>query len=335
MAQNISYASNDSIIESLLLHNHPFFGEHGDGIINTNALLTFLKQKKRFRVMDGGQEIWEGLLDNNSSNPQWQAHTAPMLTNLQDPNVRLRFEIQTFTNSLVVNKLHEAQNKGRAMIKNFVQTLREQANATIKNQFNSAFWKASPGTNEPHSIPQFFTTTPTTGTIGGLTRSTSKALQHTAYTTAVTDIGAEGGISILLNLIFSLMRGARDQVDLIIMTNELFASFMAFLETQRRYQPNTKMADVGFPNMEVGGATVVMENMEVRNSENTIGNGYIYGINSSHLKFNVLKDGNFKWANEFKQVGTTLNRALYFWVFGNLSTNLPAAHFVMSSVSGT
>jgi len=47
-----------------------------------------------------------------------------------------------------------------------------------------------------------------------------------------------------------------------------------------------------------------------------------------------LKDGNFIWNPDgFERVGKSLNRALYFWVFCNLTTNLPKSHFVMSNVS--
>src|SRR3990167_4266100 len=140
-ATNVSYANNDSILESLVLHTLPDFGPHGDGIINTNFLVSALKAKdkkegssKRFQIIDGGLEFWNGILKAENSNFKWQSHTADMTANLQDPTARLRFDIKTFTGSVVINKLHEAQNKGKAMIKEFARTLREQADSTIPNQ---------------------------------------------------------------------------------------------------------------------------------------------------------------------------------------------------------
>ena len=44
---DVSYANSDTILESLVLHTLPDFGPHGDGIINTNFLLSALKAKDK------------------------------------------------------------------------------------------------------------------------------------------------------------------------------------------------------------------------------------------------------------------------------------------------
>lgn len=338
MATNVSYATTDTVLESLVLHTLPDFGPHGDGIINNNFLLAFLKQKGKFDIVEGGLEFWNGVMKANNSNFKWQASTAPMLANLQDPTARLRFDIKTFTGSVVINKLHEAQNKGRAMIKEFARTLREQAESTIPNQFNSSFWAASPGDDEPQSVPSLISITPTTGTIGGLSRSAGNYLQNIAYTTAVADIGAEAGIyALMYNKIRCAQgQGGKDSVDLAIMGDSLFAGLIAYLDTRHQFRVDDNMAKLGFDTAKMGGMTISYENTNVHNAENTINASYIYGINSNHMKFKVLRDGNFVWNPDgFERVGQTLNKALYFWVFCNLTTNLPCSHFVMTNVSTT
>jgi len=336
MATNVSYANADTILEALVLHTLPDFGPHGDGITNNNFLLAMFKQNKRLRVVEGGLEFWKGVLKSGNSNAKWQGYADDMGANLQDPSARLRFPIKTFTASVVINKLHEAQNKGRAMMKNFAQTLREQAEATIPNEFNSAFWNTSPGTDEPESIPNLISITPTTGTIGGLTRTGNQYLQNGVYTTAVSDIGSEAGLQALkVNQIRrAIGSGGKDIADIIIMDDDNFAGLVAFLESQRRFRNNEKMAQLDFDTIQLGKTTISYENSIVSGSENVITAGYVYGINSNHMNFEVLKDGNFIWNPDgFERVGRTLNRALYFWVFCNLTTNLPKAHFVMTNVS--
>lgn len=337
MATNVSYASGDSILESLVLHTLPDFGDHGDGIVNNNFLLSYLKENKRFKVIDGGLEFWKGVMKAENSNFKWQAHDADMTANLQDPSERLRFDIKTFTGSVVINKKHEAMNKGRAMVKNFAQTLRDQAESTIPNAFNSAFWKGTPGTDEPESIPSLISATPTTGTIGGLSRVGRAELQNGAYTTAVADIGAEAGLSALMRQIITRAITPNDTVDLVIMTDELYAGLLGYLNTLGRYGPNERMAQLKFDSVKYGKTTITYENRTVNyGSPNTITASYVYGINSNHFNFEVLKDGNFMWNPDgFERVGRSLNRALYFWVFCNLTTNLPKSHFVMTNVSST
>ena len=333
MPTNISYANTDSILESLVLHTLPDFGEHGDGIINCNFLLAALREKKRFREVEGGLEFWKGLMKQENSNFKWQAHTDTMNANLQDPVERLRFPIKTFTGSIVINKLHEAQNKGRAMVKNFAQTLRDQAESTIPNNFNSAFWNTSPATLEPESIPSLISITPTTGTIGGLSRAGHLELQNGVGTTAFS-LGSQAGVSALKAEQIKWAVTANDMVDIIITTDALYASLVGYLSTLNRYRPDERMAKLDFDTINVGNTLISFENTNVKGGANSITAGYLYGINSKHLLFEVLKDGNFIWNPEgFERVPLTLNKALYFWVFCNLTTNLPRAMFVRTGVT--
>ena len=333
MPTNISYAGTDSILESLVLHTLPDFGEHGDGIINCNFLLAALREKKRFREVEGGLEFWKGLIKQENTNFKWQSHTDTMNANLQDPVERLRFAIKTFTGSIVINKLHEAQNKGRAMVKNFAQTLRDQAESTIPNNFNSAFWNTSPGALEPESVPSLISITPTTGTIGGLSRVGRLELQNGVSTTAF-QMGAQAGVQAIKNIQIRQAVTANDMIDIFIMTDTLYAGLVGYLSTLNRYRPDERMAKLDFDTINLGNTLVSFENTNVKGGANTLTAGYVYGINSKHFLFEVLKDGNFIWNPEgFERVPLTLNKALYFWVFCNLTTNLPRAHFVATGVT--
>jgi len=339
-ATNVQYASGFTALESLVLHTLPDFGPHGDGIINNNFLLAYLKGKndngRSFQVLEGGLEFWNGLRTRTNTNFKWQGISDEMDANLQDPNKRLRFDIKTFTGSITIAKIHEAMNKGRAMVKNWVRDQREQAESTIPNEFNSAFWNTSPGATEPESIPSIVSTTPTTGTIGGLSRAGEQALQNGVLTTAVADIGSEAGISAMkkLQIRRSIGQGGKDRVDIIIMDEDNFAGLQGYLTTQNRFRPSERMAKLDFDTIQMGSTTITYENTLVSGGENVITAGYVYGLNSKHLKFKVLRDGNFIWNPDgFERVGRTLNKALYFWVFCNLTTDLPTAHFVMTNVS--
>lgn len=346
MATNVSYATTDTALEALVLHTLPDFGEHGDGIINNNFLFSMFKaldkskgqNGKRMRVVEGGLEFWKGVTKSKNSNFKWQGKSDDMSANLQDPSARLRWDIKTFTGSTVISKLDEASNKGRAMIKNFAQTLRDQAETTIPNEFNSAFWAASPATNEPESIPNLISITPTAGSVGGLTRSGNQYLQNGHDSTSYSDIGSEAGLGAMkLNQIKrAIGSGGKDMVDIIIMGDTNFAGLVAYLQTQRRYRPDDRLAQLDFDTVLLGKTTISFENSVVSGSENVITASYVYGINSNHMSFEVLRDGNFIWNPDgFERVGQKLIKALYFWVFCNLTTNLPKAHFVMSDVSNT
>lgn len=332
-ATNVSYASDDAILESLILHMLPDFGEHGDGILNSNMLTATLNMKGAKEVVEGGLEFWYGISKAESSNAKWQGKNDDMTAKSQDPSARLRFPPKVFTSSIVVNDLDKAMNKGKAMIKDFAKkTLREQGDTTIKNQFNSAFWNTSPGTNEPESIPNLISATPTTGTIGGLTRSGNTYLQNKVYTTAIADIGSEAGISEMEKLKIKASVG-QSVVDIIIMDSNNFAGLVGYLSTLLRWRPSDRLAQLKIPSIQLGDTVIGYENLEVLGGANTITAGYMYGINSKFAKIKTLRDGNAIWGTEFERIGTSLNKAVFFKWFGNLVTNTPRAHFVATNVS--
>lgn len=335
MATNVSYASGDTNLESLVLHTLPSFGEHGNGIINQNLLLAYLESKGRKVIEDGGLEFWFGVRNKENSNFKWQGKNDTMTANSQDPNIRLRYPIKIFTGSVVVNDLEKAQNKGRAMIKSYLRELRQQAEDTISNQFNSGFWDSNGGTGDlPESIPSLISITPTVGAIGGQSRVGEPALQNHVYTTAIADIGSEAGVSALKRLLIQTTVG-KEVPDLVIMDSTVYAGFIGYLETKRQYRNNETMANLGFDTVQMGRTTIGYESLTVLGGANTITSGYMYGITSKFMYFKILADGNFKWDDKFERIGQQLNSAVYFKAFCNLCNNNPRGNFVATSVAST
>jgi hypothetical protein len=337
MATNVSYASADTNLESLILSILPDFGEHGDGIVNSNLLTAALKQKGSFEKVEGGLEFWYGITKAETSNAKWQGKNDDMTANSQDPTDRLRFDVKVFTNSIVLNQLDKAKNRGRAAIKQYLMTLREQAMITNQNQFNSAWWDGAPGATAPESIPSLISATPTTGTIGGLSRAGNAYLQNGVYTTAIADIGSEAGIAKLTELKIKYSVGP-SQADLIIMNEVNYAGLAGYLQTERRYKKEDKLGQLGFDTIELGNTLVSYENSNVLGGANTIESAYMYGINTKFMKLKQLVDpdaGSNGWSTEFERVGKSLNKAVYFNFFGNLTTNCPRAHWLATSVATT
>ena len=335
MAPNVSYASGDSELESLVLHTLPNFGEHGDGIINVNLLTAWLKKKNRIIVHDGALEFWKGVLKSENSNASWMGKSDDYTVNLQDPSLRLRWEVKVFGDTIVITELDEAKNKGRAAIKDFARTLRMQAESTIPNRFNSALWASSPGSNDPDSIPYLISTTPTTGTIGGASRVGQTVLQNGLYDTAIADIGSEAGIVDMTKIRLRYAITSGDMADLIILSQDKYANLQGYLASLNRYRPDDSMAKLDIETIKIGSATIGFENTSdyVKGGANAITTGYGYFINSKYLFLDVLKDGNFKWGSKFERVGVKPVKFLPYKIYCNLTTNLPRAHAVASSIT--
>jgi len=336
MATNINYASSITgapSLETLVLHILPHQTELGDGILNTNGLTAALNTKGTTETIDGGLEAWCGVMYAESSNAKWQGRDDEMNANTQDPAKRLRWAWTIFTNSLVLNKLDKAMNKGRAAIKPLLETLRRQAKSTNENQFNSGWWKGTPSGDDPNSIPSLISATPTTGTIGGLSRSDGAYLQNGVDATAVTDLGAEAGIVALTNARLQNSVGV-NVADLLVAPVARYASLQGYLATLQRYRPDDKLAQLNIPSINLGDATIVYENTNVLGGANSINANRVYGINTDYMWIKQLKDMAGSWESSWERVNKSLNMALYYTWAGQLITNCPRAHFVMTSVTG-
>lgn len=335
MSQNVAYANNDPQLSSLLSFILPYINDkHGDGILNSNFVTAMLQANGGKEVIDGGLEFWETVSVNQNSNFKWQGKHDDMTANYQDPTRQLRFPVKLFTGAVVVNKLDTFMNKGRALIKQYLANARENAKSTIDNQFNSALWAATPGADEPESIPSLISATPTTGTIGGQSRATSAAFQNGAYTTAIADIGSEAGLADLYRIRAQYAVG-QQQCDMVVMPVAQWANLASYCNTQRRYSGDAKMAQIGIDTIDLGGCTVGYENSTLISSGNTITAGYMYGINikAGGLKIKVLADGNSTWEQKAERVGRTINEAFYYYWTGNLVSRNPRANWVATSVS--
>ena len=337
MSQNVAYANNDPQLATLLSFILPYINDtHGDGILNCNFVTAVLNAKGAKEVVDGGLEFWETVSVNPNSNFKWQGKHDDMSADYQDPTRQLRFPIKLFTGSVVVNKLDEMMNKGRALIKQYLTTAREIAKTSIDNQYESALWNTSPGADEPESLPNIINTTNTTGTIGGQDRSTSKAFQNNVYTTAIADIGSEAGLADLYRLRAKYAVGTK-QADAVVMPVAQWANLAAYCNTQRQYKPDQTMVQAGIESIDIGKCTVgyAQETADNISSANGIAAGYMYGINiaAGGLKIKTLADGNSKWEQSAERVGRTLNKAFYYYWAGNLVSRCPRSNWVAPSVS--
>lgn len=334
-ATNVSYASGYTDLESLILHILPTMGpEIASGMLNSNLIAAVLKKKGAIEEVEGGLECWEGILKNNNSNFKWQGKNEEMSANVQDPAARMRWDWKIFTGALVKSDLDDAMNRGAAMIKSYVKTLRKHSIDTIGNQFNSALWNAAPADTEPVSIPQIISATPTTGTVGGVSRSGNTFLQNGAYTTAIADIGSEAGISVMEQLRITQAVG-QSTPDLIVLDNIRFAGLVGYLSTLRRFTKSDDMGKMGFTVIELGDALIGFENLTVMGGESTITSGYMYGINTKMgLRVKHLKAvGNEGWTSDWERVNKTINKALYYNWFGTPLSPCPRANFVATSVA--
>lgn len=322
---NIYTANSDTLIETLANHIFKDYGEEmGSAIINKNFLYSLMDRKGKKMVV-GGLDFTETLLTSSNSNFGYRSHYSEIPSDNQDPTRTLAFEPVTFTGTLIINEKHKKQNQGKAAIRSLLKTLQQQANETIENAFNTQLWDASPTAGvEPESLPSIVSATPTTGTIGGVSRVTNTWARNKVYTTAIADIGSEAGLATLHAERFQLGGAANDLPDVSMTTPTLFGGLYAFMDNKRQLRSDEQSTKLGFENFYLGPTLVGYDAQCAA--------GYFYYVNTKHLFLKFLQGA--EWVFEpFSRKDNSLNSTSVFYTFYNLTTNLPSAHEVFTNVS--
>ncbi|KKK59375.1 hypothetical protein LCGC14_3035010, partial [marine sediment metagenome] len=225
-----------------------------------------------------------------------------------------------------------ATNRGRYAIKDWFKGLKQQADTTIDNDFNSGWGKTSPSGTDPNSVPSLISSTPTVGTIGGLARSSFKSLQNGVETAAIADIGSEAGIGSMLELAATYSVG-QSMTDLVVMSQTKWGNLGAYLSTQQRFRADEKLKLVNVRSIDIIGMTIVFENTNVMNAENSIADDSVYGINSKHFFIQVISGFDGRWGTQLERVNKSLNKYIPYEWFGQLMTDNPRGQWVASNVT--
>lgn len=337
-SQNIAIPTgeNASILASLATHIFENHGaEIGDAVIGKNFGLTWMRQKAESEE-SGGLDFAEPVMISENSNFAFRDHYSTIPADQQDPMREFKFDPVTLTGVVVINKKHELMNTGKAQIKKLMTTLKAQAESSIYNIMSRALWNASPVANvEPESIRSLVTTTPTAGTIGGITRAGNAYAQNLAYTTAITSIGSAAGLAALHRQRVKLAGSAKELPDFAITTTTIWSNLNAYIDTLRRPSSNEQMVKLGFENFYIGSTLLGYDG---DGGTPTIGGGEcpansLYLLNSKHLFFKVLQGGNMHF-DPFSAKDNSLNITSVFYMFYNMTTNLPGSLGVLSNITG-
>ena len=314
-----------ALFETLATHIFENHGEEiGNAAINKNYTMMMLEKNGSKKVVDGGLDFAEPVLIQGNGNFAFRNPYATINADHQDPTRELKFDPKVYNGAIVLNILHEAQNNGRHAIKKWIKTLRLQADTTISNDLNTALWTATPATTAPESIRSIVSDTPTTGTIGGVARSANTWARNGAFTTAVTDIGSEAGLSTLHAERATMGGDAKTSPDIAVTTPTLRGGLFGFMDTLRRIRTDEQVTKLGFDNFYVGTALL--------GHDAQCPSAHFYYLNSDHLFLKILSKMNFLF-EPFSRKDNSPNSTSLFFLAYNLTTNLPSAHKVLTNVS--
>jgi len=312
--------------------------EMGDAIINKNFALAWLKSKAE-REEVGGLDFAEPVMKSVNSNFGFRDKFAIIPSAYQVPTDALRFAPTVLSGVIPINKVHELQNQGKHQIMNFLDTLQKQAVSTVSNIVSGAQWNSSPVTDvDPESFLSLVSDTPTTGSIGGVSRVSNVWARNKVNSTTVSSVGSAAGVAALFSFYAQLGGAANDTPDFSVTTTTIYGNIMGFFAgTNRRLTQDANMTKIGIKSMELmpgcelgydGDAGLANDGTTPACPSNNL-----FYLNSNPLFYKSLEGGNTKF-DPFTQKDNSINKTSVFYHIYNLTTNLPSANGRMTAITG-
>lgn len=237
-------------------------GKLADSVSKNNALLARLLEKGRVETADGGRTIVQEI--EYAENGTFKRYAGYDLLNITPSDVftSAEFDWKQAAAAISISGLEQMQNSGKEVVIKLLAKRITNAQKTLRN--NIAVDCYSDGTADAGKqiggLQLCVSSTPTSGTVGGINRATWSFWQNQKYA-GVADGGAAVSASNIQSYMNALwlktVRGS-DHPDLIVTDNTYYGFYLQSLQTIQRITSD-KMASAGFTSLKYMNADVVLD----------------------------------------------------------------------------
>lgn len=301
-------------------------GELADNLTNNNALLRRLKAKGNVRPFSGGNVILEEIMYNDTSTNNANSYSGYELINISpdSPISAAQFAITQYADAVTMSGLEGLQNSGKEQIIDLLDGRMKVSEARLLNRIASDIYLDGTGnggkniTGLAAAVPD----DPTTGTYGGISRSTWAFWKSSKYS-GVTDGGAAVSASniqqYMTTLALRLVRG-NDKTDLIVADGNYYGLYVNSLQAIQRVTSEDNAAG-GFASLKFYGGGMAADVVMDGGIGAAATANHMWFLNTNYIFLRPHKDRNFvPIGGERQAVNQDAIVKLYGWA-GNLTTS--------------
>ena len=271
-------------------------GKLADNVSKNNELLHRLERKGKRKMVNGGRTIVQEM--EYAENGTYKRYSGYEALNISPSDVftSAEFNYAQAAVAVSISGLEMIQNSGGAAIIDLLSSRISNAEKTIMN--NIALDCYSDGTadggRQIGGLQLLVSTTPTTGTVGGIDRSTTVgSFYRNKVFSAVTNGGAaatSANITSYMNRLWLQLKRATDKPDLIVADNNYYRLYWESLQAIQRIGKADGTSKTLEPSLQYETADVVFDG--------GIGGGCpvntMYFLNTDYLYFRPAAGRNFE-----------------------------------------
>jgi hypothetical protein len=233
-----------------------------DNVSRNNAILTRLNSKGNVRPFSGGRTIVCEL--EYANNQTYQRYSGYQTLNISPSVVfsAAEYPIRQIAVVVSISGLEQLQNAGREQSIALLESRINNAEKTFKNGFSYDLYSDGSITGQVNGLQALLTTSPSTGTIGGIDRSAWGFWRNYAFS-ASTDGGAAVSPSNVHEYFLQIWQNttrAADRPDLILADNSVWSAYYrSLVAIQRLTASDSDVGKAGFSSLKFMDADVVMD----------------------------------------------------------------------------
>jgi hypothetical protein len=259
-----------------------------DNVKKHIPLLSKLRDQAE-RPVSGGTKILEPMAWAENGNFMWGGGADPIPMTQQDLFAPAEFNLKYAYCGLVVTGEEDLANSGPEAELDLMTNLIRSTETTIENKVNLALFSDGTGSGgkEITGLAAAVPVDPTTGTYGGIDRSTTNGTFWRSKLQTAAGYASTTIQGYMMALWLKLVRNT-DKPDLILFDDLLYTAFWASLTPNQRFE-DPKMADLGFQSLRFMSAPVVMAGGS--NGSNPANSGWF--LNTKYLHWRPHSRRNF------------------------------------------
>lgn len=261
-----------------------------DNVTNNNALLMRLTEKGNSKPFSGGRNIVQEL--EYAENSTYKRYSGYEVLDISPSDVMTaaEFEIKQSAVAVTISGLEELQNSGKERMIDLLESRIKNAERTMYNNMSTDIYSdgTADGGKQIGGLQLLVSDAPTSGTVGGIDRSTYSFWQNQLYDFSVESATASATtIQAAMNELYLRSARGTDRPDLIVADNVYFTYYWSSLQANQRFT-NEKMAAAGFDNLRFMGADVVFDGGQGGDAPAS----HMYMLNTEYIFWRPHRDRN-------------------------------------------
>jgi hypothetical protein len=303
--------ANSSITDIIATTIQSRTGELADNFTNNNALLRRLKSRGNVKTVSGGNVILQEISYTDSSTINANSYSGYEILNItpNSPISAAQFDFKQYAAAITMSGLEMLQNSGKEQIIDLMEGRISLAEGQLQNRLDYDLYQDGTGNSSKNvtglglAVPD----TPTSGTYGGISRSSFSFWQSVSYSGTTNGGAAVSSSNIgqyMTALAIRLVRGS-DKPDLFIADNTYYQYYVNSLQSIQRVNSDSGSgtAGIGFgPSLKFYGGGMAADVVlgggvsgAVSATQTTSGatSAHMWALNTNYLFWRPHRDRNF------------------------------------------